>query len=116
MKYTRLPRWSLIAAVTLPLMAMACDENSVAVRSLTLSPAALNDYQGTYATDKAHKAFAVSPNGAFGVAHSFPTETLARATALLECNKMVRTGQGECYLYDVNGTVVAQPPFVVNIR
>ena len=116
MKFFALPRLPLIAVCTLPLLAMTCDENAVMVRGVQLSPAALNDYQGAYAQDKEQKAFAVSPDGAFGIAHSFPTVDLAKATALLECNKRVRLGQGECFLYDVNGAVVAAPPFSVKIR
>ena len=107
---------SLFAVLALPLLAMTCEEGTVLVGQLSLSPAALNDYRGTYAQDKPHKAFAVSPSGAFAAAHSYPTEALATATALIDCNRRVRVGQGECYLYDVNGTIVAAAPFNVRVK
>lgn len=101
----------LICVLTLPLMAISCGKDGEEmVRSISLSAAALHDYQGTYQRDKPNKAFAISPDGAYAVAHSYPSERLATATALIECNERVQAGQLECLVYDVNGIVVASSP------
>ena len=83
------------------------------VGNLNLSAAALNDYQETYVNDGNNKAFAVSPDGAYAAAHSFPSTDLAVASALLNCNARVQPGQLECLVFDINGTVVARTPFLL---
>lgn len=102
--------FALLAVLTLPLMAASCFDDRETVRTISLSPAALNDYQGVYTTDKIHKAFAISPDGAYAAGHSFPTPELAAATALFNCNARVQPGQLECLVYDIDGTVVASTP------
>ena len=92
------------------------DDGIVTVRELRLSAAALNDYQGAYALDQPNKAFAISPDGAFAAAHSFPTQSLAAATALIQCNERVRIGEAECFVYDANGVIVAHPPFQLTVK
>lgn len=99
-----------VAMLGLPLLAGCPNDGMETVRRIELSAAALNDYQGTYAADKTHKAFAISPDGAYAAAHSFPTSNLAAATALFNCNARVQPGQLECLVYDIDGTVVASTP------
>ena len=99
------------AVLALPLIAATCDDDGrERVGDLSLSAAALNDYGGQYAMDATNKAFAMSPDGAYAAAHSYPTEALAAAAALLNCNGRVPAGQLECLVYDINGAVVAQAP------
>ena len=86
------------------------DDGKERVVRLELSPAALNDYQGTYAVDQLNKAFAVSPDGAYAASYSFPSEDLAVAAVLLDCNSRVRLGELECMAYDINGKQVAVMP------
>ena len=101
----------LVGALScVPLLSGCRRDGLEPVRQIELSAAALNDYQGTYAADKMHKAFALSPDGAYAAAHTFPTPDLAAATALLNCNARVQVGQLECLVYDIDGLVVATTP------
>ena len=77
---------------------------------ISLSAAALNDYQGFYRRDQSNKAFAISPDGAFAAAYSFPSIDLATAAALINCNARVQPGQLECLVYDINGKTIVEPP------
>ncbi len=86
------------------------DDGREPVRELLLSASAQHDYLGTYAQDQGHKAFAMSPDGAFAAAHTFPTADLAVAAALINCNQRVQFGQLECLIYDINGVIVAPTP------
>ena len=110
-----LPR--AFGAFGLALFLSACQSDTQEmIQTLDLSAAALNDYQGLYSIDKPNKAFAVSPSGAYAAAHTFPTPALAMATALLRCNERVVVGQYECYIYDLNGVIVASPPLDLKLK
>ena len=104
-------RASLVPLLGLIFIFAECrNDGKETVEVINFSAAALNDYQGTYAQDKLNKAFAISPDGAYAVGHSFPSTRLAAATALLNCNARVQPGQLECIVYDINGQVSASLP------
>lgn len=100
----------VLSFLTVCFLAACSDDGKERVTAFSLSAAALNDYQRAYANDGMNKAFAISPDGAFAAAHSFPTSDLAVASALLNCNARVQPGQLECLVYDVNGTVIGRAP------
>ncbi len=106
-----LPLRPLVALVGGAVAMLGCeDDGKEPVSQLILSASAQHDYIGTYRQDQGHKAFAMSPDGAFAAAHTFPTADLAVAAALINCNARVQFGQLECLVYDINGVIVVQGP------
>lgn len=84
------------------------------VEGINLSPAAIRDYRGTYQQDDRHKAFAISPQGAYGVSFASPSAADAARSALEQCMQDVRISDLECVVYDVNGRRILKLP--VNLR
>ena len=101
---------TILLLTTLSVLTACEDDGKELVSTLTLNAAAKYDYDGKYASDALNKAFAASPDGAFAAAHSFPTEDLAAAAALINCNDRVLVGQLECVVYDLNGSIIAGGP------
>ena len=72
----------------------------------TLNKAGLNDFQRYTASRLYEKAFAVSPDGAWGTAYHARTRDAAAARALQNCNRYNREKKSICALYAVNDEVV----------
>lgn len=86
-------------------------QNAVVIsHDIPLWPQAANDYNGQYRRDPNHKAFAVSPDGIFGVSSGAVSEQRAAERAMEECSKRLLPGMVKCVVYDVNGRKVFQPP------
>lgn len=90
--------------------------NAQRVYDIQLSSEASRDYFGQYQSDAQQKAFAVSPDGPYGVAYGFLHSSEAQKSALQRCNEAVRKGQMLCVVYDLNGIRQLNFPITVNRR
>lgn len=56
-----------------------------------------------------HSAFAISPDGAWGTSWNYETDGEAKQGALQRCRQRLKIGKRDCFIYVVNGQVVAKP-------
>ena len=72
--------------------------------TLTAEQAAEFDQQKA---QRANTAMAISPDSAYGTVWGYKTASEAKETALQNCRAFVRPGQRDCFLYHVNGRILA---------
>lgn len=100
---TQLPSSNLPASTS-------ANKVSVTEANMNWTPAATRDYNGQYKQDANNKSFALSPDGAYGVAFGYANSDEATSAALRQCRADLKPGQLDCVVFDVNGSIVLLLP------
>lgn len=103
---------SLVAAVTMVFCtAKAADAQSQWTVTLTSKQAVAYNEQKAR---NGNKAFAISPDGAWGYTYGVSNQQDAQRRAIANCRKYMRKKQRDCLLFSTNGTQVLPPVTTTN--
>ncbi|CUH78213.1 hypothetical protein [Tropicibacter naphthalenivorans] len=74
----------------------------------TVAPTAKQQAAAAELTSKKkHTAISIAPDGAWGRSWGYDSAELAKTSSLAFCRKNLKKGRGDCFVYAVNGKVVA---------